>query len=71
MVVIVDLDDAFADPGAVRRVNALSERGHDVVLAAPFRPDAPTKVYRPDFAAPRSTYGGDVWIHLRAYKKRL
>lgn len=71
LVVVVDLDDALADPAAIRAVGSLRERGHDLVLAAPFRPDVPTKVYRPDFVNPRGTVGGDVWIHLRAFDKRL
>jgi hypothetical protein len=71
LVVILDLDDALADRGALSRVRALAHAGHDVVLAAPFRPDSPTKIYRPKFEAPRESFGGDVWIHMRAFKKRL
>lgn len=71
MIVTVDLDDALAHPAAIREVSEAGSRGHDVVLAAPFRPDVPVKVYTPDFSRPRQTYGGDVWIHLRAYRKRL
>lgn len=71
MILVLDLDDALADRSAVRVVRELAAHGHDVVLAAPFRPDAPTKVYRPCFDKPRETFGGDVWIHLRAFAKRL
>jgi hypothetical protein len=71
MVVIVDLDDALADPDALSRIGLLASAGHDVVLAAPFRPNSPTKIYRPNFERPRATFGGDVWIHMRAFKKRL
>jgi hypothetical protein len=71
MVVIVDLDDALADRDALSRFGLLASAGHDVVLGAPFRPDSPTKIYRPNFERPRKTFGGDVWIHLRAFKKRL
>jgi hypothetical protein len=71
MVVIVDLDDALADRGALSHVRALAAAGHDVVLAAPFRPESPTKIYRPNFETPRESFGGDVWIHMRAFKKRL
>lgn len=70
-VVVVDLDDALVDISAIRSVRSLFARSHDVVLAAPFRPDVPTKVYQPDFQNPRATFGGDVWIHLRAFAKRL
>ena len=71
MIVVVDLDDALAHPAAVSEVARLGAAGHDVVLAAPFRPDAPTHVYEPTFDRIRETYGGDVWIHLRAFRKRL
>jgi hypothetical protein len=71
MILVVDLDDALAHPAAVREVARLSERGHDVVLAAPFRPDVPTRVYSPEFDRVREAFGGDVWIHLRAFRKRL
>ena len=71
MVVIVDLDDALAERSAISRVRTLAATGHDVVLAAPFRPNSPTKIYRPNFEAPRESFGGDVWIHMRAFKKRL
>lgn len=71
MILIVDLDDALAHPAAVSEVTALGAAGHDVVLAAPFRPDAPTCVYAPNFERMRETYGGDVWIHLRAFRKAL
>lgn len=70
-VVVVDLDDALAAPEAIGRIRSLRDQGHDVILAAPFRPDTPTKVYAPDFQNPRSRFGGDVWIHLRAFEKRL
>lgn len=71
MVVIVDLDDALADRGVLSRVRVLAAAGHDVVLAAPFRPDSPTKIHKPNVEAPRESFGGDVWIHMRAFKKRL
>jgi len=70
-IVVVDLDDTLADPVAIGSVRELFDSGHDVVLAAPFRPEAPTKVYQPDFLSPRGTFGGDVWIHLRAFARRL
>lgn len=71
MIVVVDQDDALAHPAALREVLEAGAAGHDVVLAAPFRPDVPTHVYEPQFARVRETYGGDVWIHMRAFRKRL
>ncbi|MCC6426034.1 MAG: hypothetical protein IT435_04365 [Phycisphaerales bacterium] len=71
LVVTVDLDDALVEPETAARLRLLHERGHDLVLAAPFRPDAPTKVYQPEFGRAREAFGGDVWIHLRAVRKAL
>jgi len=71
LIIVVDLDDALAHPEAVSEVATLGGSGHDVVLAAPFRPDFPTRIYTPEFARVRESCGGDVWIHLRAFRKRL
>ncbi len=71
LIVVVDLDDTLTHRVVIGRLKHLAEQGHDVILAAPFRPDVPTKTYRPDFDHPRQTFGGDVWIHLRAFKKHL
>lgn len=71
LVVVLDLDDALMDPGTVGRLRNAVLDGADVVLAAMFRPDKPCKLYKPDFHAPRERWGGDVWIHLRAFRKRL
>ena len=71
LVVIVDLDDALMDRLAMGKLSSLRRDGHDVVLAAPFRPDVPIRLYQPDVEAPRSKYGGDVWMHLRAYRRSL
>lgn len=71
MVLVVDLDDALAHPQAVEDVLCARDAGHDVVWAAPFRPDAPTRVYQPEPDKILESYGGDVWIHLRAFRKGL
>lgn len=71
LVAILDLDDALMDHSAVSRLREACQDGADVVLAAMFRPDKPYKLYHPDFTAPRENWGGDVWIHLRAFRKRL
>lgn len=71
LIAVVDIDDALADRTAVQHLRQLEAQEHDLILAAPFRPDAPTKIYRPSFKDARRTFGGDVWIHLRAFKKHL
>ncbi|MFP4145079.1 MAG: glycosyltransferase family 2 protein [Phycisphaeraceae bacterium] len=71
LIVILDLDDALLDPSAVGRLRREYEGGADVILASMFRPDKPAKLYHPDFRDPRAHWGGEVWIHLRSFRKRL
>ncbi|WP_181790349.1 glycosyltransferase [Myxococcus llanfairpwllgwyngyllgogerychwyrndrobwllllantysiliogogogochensis] len=71
LVVVLDMDDALLSRTGVGRLRAEYEQGCDVVLAAMFRPDKPTKLYHPDFVEPRRHWGGEVWIHLRAFRKWL
>jgi hypothetical protein len=71
LIVILDQDDAFISDEVVERLTDLTNKGHDLILAGPFRPDKPTKVYYPEFDEPKQKFGGDVWIHLRSFKKRL
>lgn len=71
LVAVLDLDDALMARSTVRRLKEAHRDGADVVLAAMFRPDKPYKLYQPDFEAPRRHWGGEVWIHLRAFRKRL
>jgi len=70
-ITVVDIDDSLADSSVIEKIRELFRLGHDVVLAAPFRPEVPTKVYQPSFRNPRGEFGGDVWIHLRAFAKHL
>lgn len=71
MVVIVDLDDALMDRRAIADVEAAAVAGHDLILAAPFRPDAPLRLYPRSFQNLRATYGGNVWMHLVAFRREV
>lgn len=71
LAVVLDLDDALLHRSVVTRLKQATAAGADVVLAAMFRPDKPLKLYHPDFVATRQKWGGEVWIHLRAFRKRL
>jgi hypothetical protein len=71
LVVVVDLDDALMHPGAISRLRNYLNSGHDLVIGAMYRPDKPLKSYYPNFSKPRRAWGGEVWVHLRAFKKRL
>ena len=71
LMVILDLDDALMHRSVVRRLKTVAGLGHDVILGAMFRPDKPLKVYHPDFTIPRARWGGEVWIHLRSFRRSL
>ncbi len=71
MVVIVDLDDALMDQRAIADVAAAAAAGHDLVVAAPFRPDAPLRLYPRTFHDLPASYGGNVWMHLAAFRRVL
>jgi hypothetical protein len=71
LIVVLDLDDALMNPSVVKRLRQAYGEGHDVILGTCFRPDKPLKLYKPDFAMPREKWGGEVWPHLRSFRKRL
>ena len=71
LIVILDLDDALLHCSVVVFLRKEMAAGADVILASMFRPEKPLKLYHPDFVEPRSKWGGEVWIHLRSFQKRL
>jgi glycosyltransferase involved in cell wall biosynthesis len=71
LIVILDLDDALINPKTVSMLREKWVFGHDVILGGVFRPDKPLKLYSPSFDDIRRKWGGDVWIHLRSFRKRL
>lgn len=71
LAVVLDMDDALLHRSVVTRLKQVAHEGADIVLAAMFRPDKPLKLYHPDFVATREKWGGEVWIHLRSFRKRL
>lgn len=71
VIVIVDLDDALMDRRAIADVAAAAATGHDLIVGAPFRPDAPLRLYPRSFGALSETFGGNVWMHLCAFQRRL
>ena len=71
LIVILDQDDALMDVSVVDALHRCVKAGNDIVLGSMYRPDKPLKVYHPNFVNPSETYGGEVWIHLRAFRKKL
>jgi broad specificity phosphatase PhoE len=70
VVVTLDLDDALLGSDVVDRVLAEHRRGADVTVGTMLRTDKDAK-YPVNFEDPRSTRGGNVWQHLRSFRKRL
>lgn len=71
LVVVVDQDDALMGVDVIDRLWALWRGGAGLINAPMFRPDKPTQSYPVDHVQPRSKGGGNVWSHLRAFRKSL
>lgn len=71
LVVVVDQDDALLGADVIDRLWLLWSNGADLINAPMFRPDKPTQLYTVDHVAPRQKGGGNVWAHLRAFRKSL
>lgn len=70
VIVTLDLDDALLGEGALDRVLDEYARGAEVTVGAMLRTDRHVK-YLVDLEAPRASRGGNVWQHLRSFRKYL
>lgn len=70
IVVLVDLDDALLGAGALARVAEEFDRGADLTVGVMMRTDKASS-YPVDFAHAREQRGGNVWQHLRAFRRGL
>ena len=71
LIAVLDQDDSLMQRTVVSQLLNAVEQGADLVQMPMFRPNKPLKLYIPDYAAPRSKAGANVWAHLRVFKKRL
>lgn len=71
LIVTLDLDDALMSPDVVSRLHVAIRAGTDLINGGMFRPDKPLHLYEPDYQTPRNKGGGNVWSHLRGFRKRL
>ena len=69
-IVMLDTDDAFLHPGVICRIREARERGVDLTVGGMLRTDK-WKDYPVCFDKPRSHRGGNVWQHLRTFRKAL
>lgn len=70
VIVLVDLDDALAHPDALLDVASAHHGGADLTVGSMLRTDKDAS-YPVDFTDPRGNRGGNVWQHLRTFRKSL
>jgi broad specificity phosphatase PhoE len=70
VIVTLDMDDALVGPGVLDRVAAEYNQGADVTVGSMLRTDKHVE-YPVTFENPRQHRGGNVWQHLRTFRKRL
>jgi len=70
IVVLLDMDDALADTEALSVVDAAYRDGADLTVGSMLRTDK-NVAYPVDFTNPRGNRGGNVWQHLRTFRKSL
>ena len=70
IIVMLDADDALIGSDALTKVLQKYEEGADLTVGTMLRADK-YKSYPVDFHAPRENRGGNVWQHLRTFRKYL
>ena len=70
VVVTLDADDALIGDGVLARLAAEYREGADATVGSMLRTDK-TVSYPVCFDNPRRNRGGNVWQHLRSFRKRL
>ena len=70
VIVTLDADDTLLGDGVLERLAAKYESGADLTVGSMLRTDKAAK-YPAELEAPRTHRGGNVWQHLRSFRKRL
>jgi hypothetical protein len=70
IIVHLDLDDALIGGNALDKIVEAYRNGADVTVGSILRTDKQAK-YSVSFEDPRANRGGNVWQHLRTYRKYL
>lgn len=71
LIVVLDQDDYLLNPHVVDDLYMALEQGADLIQMPMFRPNKPLKLYQENYQSPRQNAGGNVWSHLRSFKKSL
>jgi broad specificity phosphatase PhoE/2-polyprenyl-3-methyl-5-hydroxy-6-metoxy-1,4-benzoquinol methylase/GT2 family glycosyltransferase len=69
IVILLDADDAFAGPEVISHVRDVFADGIEVAVGGMLRLDK-HQSYPVDFQNPRANRGGNVWQHLKCFRKR-
>ena len=70
VIVTLDMDDMLIGDDVVCELSRRYEAGADMTVGSMLRTDKEAR-YRADFNKPRQNRGGNVWQHLRSFKKHL
>jgi len=70
VIVLLDLDDALTDRDALSKVAEHHRAGADLTVGSMVRTDKKIR-YPVNFSDPRANRGGNVWQHLRTFRKSL
>lgn len=70
IIITLDLDDCLTGADVLDRVAAAYSRGADVTVGSMLRTDKGMD-YHVSFENPRGRRGGNVWQHLRSFRKAL
>ncbi len=70
IIVMVDSDDALIGKNALSEVMRLYDEGTDLTIGTMLRTDK-YREYNVNFESPRTSRGGNVWQHLRTFRKYL
>ena len=70
-IVILDMDDMLLSNYTLHALDAEYLKGADMVIGEALKVGARILPFIPDFKNPRNERLGDVWIHLRSFRKYL
>lgn len=71
VIIILDADDMLIGGSVLNTVHRHYLSGADMTCGSTIRMDKGYYEYEPNFKHPRDKRGGDVWMHLRTFRKYL
>lgn len=71
VIIILDADDMLLSKDVLLNLHRNYLKGADMTVGSMLRLDKGVMPFIPDFKDPRNIRGGDVWMHLRTFRKYL